>query len=55
MKKTFDAVQMVRNIRNKFYEKTKNMTDKEKIEFHRQQAQAFYKELGYKKPLAKAQ
>ena len=49
MKKTFDAVQMVRDIRDKFYKKTKKMTDKEKIVFHRQQAQELYVELGRKK------
>ncbi len=53
MKKTFDAVRMVRDIRNKLYRKTKNMTDKEKIEFYRQQAQELYVELGRGKSLAK--
>ena len=49
MKKTFDAIKMVRDIRDNLYKKTKDMTDKEKIEFHRQQAQELYIELGRKK------
>ena len=50
MRKTFDAVKMVRDIRDKLHKKTKKMTEKEKIEFHRQQAQELYAELGRKKP-----
>ena len=53
MKKTFDAVKMVRDIRDKLYKKTKNRTDKEKMEFHRKQAQELYAELSYKKPRAR--
>lgn len=49
MKKTFDAVKMVRDIRDKLYKKTRNMTDTEKIDFHRRQAQDLYAELGRKK------
>ena len=50
MRKTFDAVKMVRDIRDKLYRKTRKMTDKEKIEFHRRQARELYAELGCKKP-----
>jgi hypothetical protein len=49
MKKAFDSVKMVRAIRNKFYLKTKTMTNKEKLAYHKQQAQELYAELGFKK------
>ena len=51
MKKRFDAVKMVREIRNNLYEKTKRMTSKERIDFYRQEAKEFYAELEKKKPL----
>ena len=53
MKKKFDAVQMVREIRDDLYKKTKRMTTKERIVFYRQQAREFYLGLGVKEPLAK--
>lgn len=53
MKKTFDAVKMVRDIRDKLYRKTKGMTDKKKIEFHRLQAQELYLEFGINKVFVK--
>ena len=54
MKKKFDAVQMVREIRDNLYKKTKRMTSKERVSFYREQAQEFYAELGIKNPLVKA-
>ena len=45
MKKTFDAVKMVRDIRDKLYKKTRNMTDKEKIDFYRKRAAEFHDRL----------
>jgi len=53
MKKKFDAVQMVREIRDNLYKETKRMTTKERIDFYRQQAKEFYVGLGIKEPLAK--
>ncbi len=53
MKKKFDAVQMVREIRDNLYKETKRMTTKERISFYRQQAKEFYVELGVREPLAK--
>ena len=53
MKKTFDSVKMVRDIRDQLYKKTKKMTDKEKIEFHQNQAQRLYAQLVHKKQLVK--
>ena len=48
MKKTFDAVKMVREIRDRLYNQTKRMTFKEKIEFYRQKSRKFQAELGIK-------
>ncbi len=53
MKKKFDAVQMVREIRDNLYKETKRMTGKERINFYRQKAKEFYVELGLKEPVAK--
>ncbi len=50
MKKKFDAVQMVREIRDNLYKETKRMTSKERIDFYRQKSKEFYAELGVKKP-----
>ena len=38
MKKTFDAVQMVREIRDKIYAETRGLCAKEKIDMYRQAA-----------------
>ena len=38
MKKKFDAVKMVRDIRDQLHQKTKKMSAKELIEFYRQSA-----------------
>ncbi len=54
MKKKFDAVQMVREIRDSLHKETKRMTTKERVHFYRQRAKEFYVELGVKEPLAKA-
>ena len=53
MKKKFDAVQMVREIRDNLYKETKGMKSKERIEFYRQKAKGFYAELGIKDSLVK--
>ncbi len=53
MKKKFDAVQMVREIRDNLHKETKRMSSKERIDFYRQKAKAFYAELGINKPEAK--
>ncbi len=49
MKKIFDAVKEVRDIRDKLYKKTKNMTRAEKIVFYRNQAQELYTQLRIEK------
>ena len=51
MKKKFDAVQMVREIRDTLYKETKGMKTKERINFYRQKAKEFYTELGIKEPI----
>ena len=54
MRKKFDAVQMVREIRDVLYKETKHMNSKERIGYYREQAKKFYIELGIKEPLTKA-
>ena len=54
MKKTFDAVKMVRDIRDKLYQQTKGMTRKQVIEFYHKESAKFRAELGIKNPLVKA-
>ncbi len=54
MKKTFDAVKMVREIRDKMYKRTKRMTFKEKIAFYRQKSKELRTELDHKKSLSKS-
>ncbi len=54
MKKKFDAVQMVRDIRDNLHKKTKRMTAKERIDFYREQAKSFYIDLGVGASLTKA-
>jgi hypothetical protein len=54
MKKKFDAVQMVREIRDSLYKETKRMSTKERVNFYRQNAKQFYAELGIKEPVAHA-
>ena len=49
MKKTFDAVKMVRDIRDKLHNQTKRMTTKEVIEFYHQKATELHAELDRKK------
>ena len=53
MKKTFDAVKMVREIRDKMYKQTKWMTFSEKMEFYRQKSQKLRSELDCRKFLVK--
>ena len=50
MKKKFDAVKMVREIRDNLHKETKRMSSKQKIDFYRQKAKQFYAELGIKGP-----
>ena len=54
MKKTFDAVKMVRDIRDKLHRQTKRMTPKQVIEFYRGESARFRMELGNGKKLIKA-
>jgi len=44
-KKTFDAVRMVREIRDQHYEETKDMTTDERIAFYREKARALHQRL----------
>ncbi len=46
MKKKFDAVAMVRKIRDKNHQLTKGMTVKEKIAFYNRGAEELHKKLG---------
>ncbi|MDR2643055.1 MAG: hypothetical protein LBC74_09700 [Planctomycetaceae bacterium] len=41
----FDAVKMVREIRNNYYKVTKNMTAEEKSKFDRKELENYYKHL----------
>ena len=45
MKKKFDAVQMVRDIRNKIYKETRHMSQEEYLEHIRKGAKKFHDEL----------
>ena len=45
MRKKFDAVSMVRKIRDKNYRLTKGMTVKRRLEFYRKGAEALHKRL----------
>lgn len=47
--KTFDAVQMVREIRNAHYQQTKDMTIEERITFYRKKARALDQEMNERK------
>ncbi len=51
MKKKFDAIRMVREIRDNLYKETKRMKTKERINFYRQKAKEFYAELGIREHL----
>lgn len=42
MKKSIDAVKMVRGIRDKLYQKTKHMTSQELIQFYREAARKMH-------------
>jgi hypothetical protein len=51
-KKNFDAIKMVRGIRDAHYEQTKNMTPQERLTFYRdkgQEAQEMLKRLVHSK------
>jgi hypothetical protein len=43
--KSFDAVAMVRKIRDAHYEQTKDMTEEERLAFHREKGRKAQKEL----------
>ena len=49
-----NAVEMVRGIREAHYEKVKNLTAKDKIEFFREKARALHAELGIPEELPSA-
>ena len=53
MKKKFDTIQMVREIRDNLHKKTKRMTTQERISFYHEQAKKFYTEFGIKEPAVK--
>jgi len=53
MKKIFDAVKMVREIRDRMYKQTKRMTFAEKMEFYRKKSQQLHDELDRKRFLSK--
>ncbi len=44
-KKTFDAVQVVREIRDRHYEQTKDRTAEERVAFYREKAEALHESL----------
>lgn len=48
-KKTFDAVKMVREIRDRHYEQTKDMTKEERIAFYREKARRLHRQLDEQK------
>ena len=45
MEKKFDAVKMVREIRDKLYEETKDMSDEERIEYFKREGERAEKKL----------
>lgn len=45
-KKLFDAVEMVRRIRDKHHEQFKDATPEERIRFYREKARRVHEELG---------
>lgn len=50
MKKKFDAVQMVRQIRDKIYRETKGMSQEEYLAYIRKGSKKLHDELGQRKP-----
>ena len=52
--KTFDAVKMMREIRNAHYEETKDMTTEERISFYRKKVKRLRRELDEQKERAQA-
>ncbi len=48
MKKTFDSVKWVRQVRDEMYEETKNMSREQLLAFHRERAKQAFKKLGIK-------
>lgn len=53
-KKTFDAVKMVREIRDQHYEQTKDKTREERIAFYREKARRLHQQLEDQKENASA-
>ena len=54
MKKTFDAIKMARDIRDKLYRQTRRMSPLQVIEFYRKQSADFRAELNKNKSYAGA-
>lgn len=52
--KTFDAVKMVREIRDQHYEQTKGMSQEERVAFYREKAQELRRQLSDQKENASA-
>lgn len=48
-KKTFDAVKMVREIRDQHYDQTKDMSQEERVAFYREKAQKLHRQLSDQK------
>ena len=53
-KKTFDAVKMVREIRNEHHEKLKDKSWQDRVAFYREQAQVFHERMEAKRKGEKA-
>ena len=53
MKKKFDAVKMVRKIRDKNYRLTKGMSTKQKLNFYHEGAEELHKKLALSEPPTK--
>lgn len=53
-KKTFDAVKMVREIRDQHYEQTKDMSQEERVAFYREKAQKLHCQLSDQRENASA-
>ena len=51
MKKTFDAVKMVREIRDKMYQKTKHMSSEELMQYYHRASQRIHAQRKHSKAL----
>ena len=52
-KKTFDCVEMKRQIQAKMYEETRGMSHEEELEYYRSRAKEFWKKMGIARPSPK--